>query len=153
MNADAWDEWGSGRLETHLESRHSSCRMLHDQPRTIKAAALDAGYNRYANLEPALEKPYPVYIAMEKDRKQRKRKDRVAPLGRPPKGLTPGQRMKRSLDTKVGQRTYALRGQTMEPVNGQIKADGAGQMLRRGLIKLHSDVTAACIAHNLKKLW
>ena len=23
MNADAWDEWGSGRLETHLESRHS----------------------------------------------------------------------------------------------------------------------------------
>ena len=123
------------------------------QPRAIKAAALDAGYNRNANLEPALEKPYPVYIAMEKDRKQRKRKDRVAPLGRPPKGLTPGQRMKRSLDTKVGQRTYALRGQTVEPVNGQIKADGAGQMLRRGLIKVHSDFTAACIAHNLKKLW
>jgi len=123
------------------------------QPRTIKAAALDAGYNRNANLEPVLEKPYPVYIAMEKDRKQRNRKDRKAPRGRRPKGLTPGQRMQRNLDTKVGQRTYALRGQTVEPVNGQIKADGAGQMLRRGLEKVHADFTAACIAHNLKKLW
>lgn len=123
------------------------------RPRTIKAAALDAGYNRNANLGPALEKPYPVYIAMEKDRKQRKRKDRKAPRGRTPKGLTPGQRMRRSLDTKVGQQTYALRGQTVEPVNGQLKADGAGKMLRRGLAKVHSDFTAACIAHNLKKLW
>jgi hypothetical protein len=94
-----------------------------------------------------------VFHRAEERLKQRKRKDRVAPLGRPPKGLTPGQRMKRSLDTKVGQRTYALRGQTVEPVNGQIKADGAGQMLRRGLVKVHSDFTAACIAHNLKKLW
>jgi transposase len=123
------------------------------QPRTIKAAALDAGYNRNANLGPVLEKAYPVYIAMEKDRKQRKRKDRRAPRGRRPMGLTSGQRMKRRLDTKVGQQTYALRGQTVEPVNGQIKADGAGQMLRRGLAKVHSDFTAACIAHNLKKLW
>ena len=46
------------------------------QSRAIKAAALDAGYNRNANLGPALAKPYPVYIAMEKDRKQRQRKDR-----------------------------------------------------------------------------
>lgn len=123
------------------------------QPRKIKAAALDAGYNRAANLGPALEKPYPVYIAMEKDRKQRKQKGRKAPRGRKPKDLTPGERMKRSLDTKVGQETYALRGQTVEPVNGHLKADGAGQMLRRGLAKVQSDFTAASIAHNLKKLW
>jgi transposase len=123
------------------------------QRRMIKAAVLDAGYNRSVNLGPVLEKPYPIYIAMEKDRKQRKQKDRKAPRGRCPKGLTPAQRMKRRLDTKVGQRTYALRSQTVEPVNGQLKADGAGQMLRRGLAKVHSDFTAACIAHNLKKMW
>ena len=61
--------------------------------------------------------------------------------------------MKRNLDTKVGQQTYALRGQTVEPVNGQLKADGAGRMFRRGLAKIQSDFTAASIAHNLKKLW
>jgi len=121
-------------------------------PRTIKAAALDAGYNRNANLEPALEKPYPVYIAMEKDRKQRKRKDRVAPLGRP-EGPDAWAADERSLDTKVGQQTYAParsdRGARERTDQGRWRRPDAAARPRQGSQRF----TAACIAHNLKKLW
>ena len=56
MNADAWDEWGSGRPETHLESRHScahtACRITSE----IQANASLAANRTYETLAKELEK-------------------------------------------------------------------------------------------------
>lgn len=123
--------------------------------REIGAATVDAGYNKAGNLEIALDKPYKVYIALTKEYKMRKavRIGKRCPKGRMPKDLTPQQRMERQLATKVGQETYKRRSSIVEPVNGQLKAKGAGQMLRRGLANVKADWTLICTAHNLTKLW
>lgn len=128
---------------------------LHGQERRIEAVTADAGYNKADNLAAAEAKPYVVLIALEKDHKQRKaaKNPTSGPRGRMPKGLTPKQRMARRLATKVGREIYKKRGMTVEPVNGQVKAKGAGQMLRRGLSKVNADWTLICTAHNLTKLW
>jgi len=43
-----------------------------------------------------------------------------------------------------------MRDRTVEPMNGQLKADGAGQMLGRGLAKVQSDSTAASRVKNMR---
>jgi hypothetical protein len=123
--------------------------------RRIQGFTADAGYGKADNLAAALEKPYPVVIALEKDHKQRKaaKSRQSGPRGRMPRGMTPKQRMARRLATKAGRAIYKKRSQIVEPVNGQLKAKGAGQMLRRGLPKVNADWTLICTSHNLKKLW
>jgi hypothetical protein len=44
--------------------------------------------------------------------------------GRIPKDMTPGDRMRRKLATKKGQKIYSGRKSTVEPVFGQIKQAG-----------------------------
>lgn len=63
-----------------------------------------------------------LVIATTKSWKQRQAaRERGAPRGRIPKGLCPRERMERRLLTKRGQALYRTRGQTVEPVFGQIK--------------------------------
>jgi transposase len=76
-----------------------------------------------------------------------------APRGRPPKALSPRDRMARTLRTVRGHALYALRKQIVEPVFGQIKhARGFRQFLLRGATKVGHEWALVCTAHNLLKL-
>jgi Transposase DDE domain len=75
-------------------------------------------------------------------------------IGRPPKDLTPREKMKRKLLTKRGKERYKLRMTSVEPVFGQIKeARGLRQFLHRGLEKVYSMWLFECAAHNIMKMF
>ena len=93
-------------------------------------------------------------IATTKDWKQRKAmREQGAPRGRIPKDLSPRDRMERKLLTKRGSSLYKLRGQTVEPVFGQIKSRGCDIFMRRGLQAVRSEWKLICTTHNLLKLF
>lgn len=74
--------------------------------------------------------------------------------GRPPKKLSPRQKMQRRLHTKEGAAIYARRKVIVEPVFGQIKeARGLRRFLQRGLVKVTNEFNLDCIAHNLMKMF
>jgi hypothetical protein len=61
--------------------------------------------------------------------------------------------MERKLLTTRGRALYRLRGQTVEPVFGQMKgSQGADRLMVRGLAACAGEWTLHCVAHNLKKL-
>jgi hypothetical protein len=96
-----------------------------------------------------------LLMATNKDWKQRKALwEQPPPRGRAPKGLMARDRMDRTLLTTRGRRLYKKRGQTVEPVFGQIKStrscDGC---MRRGTAACDSEWTRLCATHKLLKLW
>ncbi len=126
-----------------------------DHAQTIGIALADAGYCSEANLtEEASEGPE-LLVATNKDWKQRKaQREQPAPRGRIPKCLTARERMDRALLTKRGRRLYKTRGQTVEPVFGQIKVGrGCDRFMRRGEQACASEWKLLCTTHNLLKLW
>jgi hypothetical protein len=77
-----------------------------------------------------------------------------APKGRPPKNLTPKEKMARKLRTKKGRREYARRKAMVEPPFGQIKhCQGFRQFLLRGLKQMQGEWRLVCLTHNLLKLF
>ncbi len=67
--------------------------------------------------------------------------------------MTARQRMERKLLTKRGRDLYRLRGQTVEPVFGQMKANqGADAFMMRGQEECAGEWNLHCAAHNLRKL-
>jgi transposase len=124
-------------------------RQLRAKPKKILA---DAGYWSEANVQVLEKMGIEPLIATER----RKHNDPLlpAPRGRPPKDLSPKQRMARKLLTLRGRASYARRQILPEPVFGQIKhARGFRQFLRRGLQKVSQDWSMVCTAHNLLKLY
>jgi len=70
-----------------------------------------------------------------------------------PKGATMVDRMKRKLQTKMGQAVYAARKCVVEPVFGQIQqARGFRQFLLRGKEKVKGEWALLCLTHNLLRL-
>ena len=70
--------------------------------------------------------------------------------GRP----TTKQAMELRLGTNEGRAAYSLRGQTVEPVNGQLKDRGGMREFRmRGLDKTRTEALLASMGNNIKKLW
>src|SRR3981081_4188534 len=70
-----------------------------------------------------------------------------------PKGATKVDRMKRKLQTKVGNAVYAARKCVVEPVFGQIKqARGFRQFLLRGKDKVKGEWALVCLTHNILRL-
>jgi transposase len=70
-----------------------------------------------------------------------------------PQGATRVDRMKRKLQTKVGQAVYAARKCVVEPVFGQIKqARGFRQFVLRGIRKVKGEWALVCLTHNLLRL-
>jgi len=124
-------------------------KLLRAKPKQVLA---DAGYWSEANVD-ALEKMgLDPFIAT----KRRKHSDPLppAPRGRPPKNLSPKQRMARKLLTVRGRAMYAWRKILPEPVFGQIKhARGFRQFLRRGLQSVQQEWSMICTVHNLLKLY
>lgn len=124
-------------------------RLLRRKPKRVLA---DAGYWSAQNVSDLERMGIDPYVASER----RKHSDRLspAPRGRPPKDLTPKERMKRKLSTLRGRVTYAWRQILPEPVFGQIKqARGFRQFLRRGLAAVGEEWALITTAHNLLKLY
>jgi transposase len=120
-----------------------------EPPQAIGTALADTGYCSEANLTEADPAGPELLIAPNKDGKQRR-----ALRGRVPTRLSRRERMERTLLTKRGRRLYTKRGQTVEPVFGQIKsARGCDRFLRRGKAACDSEWTRLCATHNLLKLW
>jgi len=115
----------------------------------------DAGYCSEANLTKELLGGPELLVATNKDWKQRKaQREQPPPRGRIPASLPPRERMERALRTKRGRRLYKLRGQTVEPVFGQIKtARSCDRFMRLGEQACASEWKLLCATHNLLKLW
>jgi hypothetical protein len=124
-------------------------------PHAVGTALADAGYCSEATLLAADPAGPELLMATNKDWKQRKAlREQPPQRGRAPKGLTARDRMERMLLTKRGRRLYKKRGQTVEPVFGQIKsARGCDGLMRRGTAACDSEWKLLCATHNLLKLW
>ncbi len=125
------------------------------EPQTIRIVLSDAGYASEDNLA-HIDPDGPEHlIATQKDWKQRQAlSDAPPPRGRIPKDMTLRQRMERKLRTKRGRELYKKRGQTVEPVFGQIKdCRGIRKFMRRGLEACAQEWKLICATHNILKLW
>ena len=70
-----------------------------------------------------------------------------------PTGMSARDRMERRLLTKRGRNLYRLRGQTVEPVFGQMKENqSADRFMMRGEQETKGEWSLHCAAHNLRKL-
>ncbi len=120
----------------------------------INTCTADTGYWRDDLPVEQIEKDGPeLLIAIQKDCKQRNDKE-DCPCGRIPQDITSRERMARKLKTKRGKAIYRLRGQTIEPVFGQIKEGlGLRGFLRRGLEAVQSEWELICACHNLMKVF
>ena len=121
----------------------------------IEKALADAGYWSEENAGKEAPEGPELFIATNKDWKQRKAmREAPPPRGRMRKGISARDRMERKLLTKRGRALYKLRGQTVEPVFGQVK-DGRGcdRFMRRGLPAVRSEWSLICATHNLLKLF
>ena len=121
----------------------------------IEALLADAGYCSENNLSKKASEEPELFIATQKDWRQRKAmQEEPPPRGRIPKSLSQTERMERKLRTKRGREIYKKRSQTVEPVFGQIKTvRGIDQFVRRGLDACKSEWSLICATHNLLKLW
>jgi transposase len=111
----------------------------------------DAGYANEATFE-AVENADLVLLAPVIS-------DQRRALGDDPGGdrdlskLPATERAQQRLRTPEGQAQYKLRGQTAEPVFGQLKdRGGLRQFARRGLANVTAEFHFACTVHNLRKL-
>ena len=120
----------------------------------INIELADAGYWSEDNITNSSPTDPEFLIATTKDWKQRKAmREQGAPRGRIPNHIPPRDRMERKLLTKRGKGLYKLRGQTVEPVFGQIKSRGGDSFMRRGLEAVRNEWRLICAAHNLLKLF
>ena len=127
--------------------------MVSGEEAELGAVLADAGYWSEANAETETAEAE-LLIATRRDHRQRAAlRDLPPPRGRMPIHLTARQRMERKLLTKRGRDLYRRRGQTVEPVFGQMKGtQGADRFMVRGLTACAGEWTLHCVAHNLKKL-
>jgi transposase len=127
--------------------------MVSGEEAALGAVLADAGYWSEANAESETAEAE-LLIAIRRDHRQRAAlRDLPPPRGRMPIHLTARQRMERKLLTTRGRALYRRRGQTVEPVFGQMKAtQGADRFMVRGLTACAGEWTLHCVAHNLKKL-
>jgi hypothetical protein len=105
-----------------------------DRLARLAAAAADAGFWPEENAANETEE-YALFIATRQDRTQRAElREAASPRGRMPQGLSAHQRLQHSLRTKRGRTIYAKRGESVQPVFGQMKhRQGARQSSMRGL--------------------
>jgi transposase len=147
----------AGDLVQDENDKHQQIPMMkktkENMGRNPKKATMDAGYWDKQRLK-QLDKDVDLYVATQKDWKERKKlRNRPPPRGRIPKNMSYKERMERKLLTKKGREIYQRRGSSVEPVFGQIKNRGLGQLLLRGLEKAKGEWMLICLSHNLLKLW
>ena len=142
------------QLHPMLEQAESN-RQAVEIKEKIGVALADAGYGSEDNFTKTAAGDIELLVATQKDYKQRKaRKEQLPPDEPIPEGLSPTELMERKLLTERGRQLYKLRGQTVEPVFGQIKdVRGFDRFMRRGFEACRSEWSLICATHNLLKLW
>lgn len=118
------------------------------------AAALDAGYFSQTNVAGLLARQIDPYIATGREPHHVTWQSLLQPLGDPPGPDAPlAVQMAYKLRTEIGQRIYAVRKSTVEPVIGIIKEVlGFRQFSLRGLDKAAGEWSLVCLAFNFKRL-
>ncbi len=141
--------------ENDVRQLHPMLTEVQENLQAITTALADAGYCSETDLTEADPAGPALLIATNKDWKQRQAlREQPPPRGRCQKGLTARDRMERTLLTTRGRRLYKKRGQTVEPVFGQIKSTrGCDRFMRRGKAACDSEWKVLCATHNLLKLW
>ena len=121
----------------------------------IGVALADAGYCSEDNFTKKPAGDVELLVATQKDYKQRKAMDEQPPPEEPiPDNLSPTELMERKLLTERGRTLYKIRGQTVEPVFGQIKdVRGFDRFMQRGIEACRGEWSLICATHNLLKLW
>ena len=121
----------------------------------LGVALADAGYCSDENFTKRPAGDVELLVATRKDYKQRKAmQEQPLPEEPLPDDLSPTELMERKLLTERGRRLYKIRGQTVEPVFGQIKdVRGFDRFMRRGFEACRSEWSLICATHNLLKLW
>jgi len=141
------------QLEPMLNKAQAVVEEVMGEDKILGVALADAGYCSEANLAMETEDAE-LLIATKKDHKQRAAlRDAKPPRGRKPKNMTARQRMDRKLATKRGRALYRLRGQTVEPVFGQMKErQAADRFSMRGIETCRGEWKLQAAVHNLRKL-
>jgi IS5 family transposase len=125
-------------------------------PQELNAAATllaDTGYASEANVQACHDSGITPLIAVKRERHHPHWRERFEEPAALPETASPMQRMRHTLETIAGRKTYALRKQTVEPVFGIIKSVmGFRQFLLRGLDKVRGEWTLVCLAWNLKRM-
>lgn len=121
----------------------------------IGVALADAGYCSEDNFTKKPAGNIELLVATQKDYKQRKAMAEQPPPEEPiPDNLSSTELMERKLLTERGRKLYKIRGQTVEPVFGQIKdVRGFDQFMQRGIEACRGEWSLVCATHNLLKLW
>jgi transposase len=143
----------SHQLTGMLDQAQANVEIVLGEDAVLGAAVADAGYWSDANAATETEE-CELLIATQKDRKQRAAlREAPPPRGRMPKSMTARARMERQLRTKRGRSLYRQRGQSVEPVFGQIKdRQGAGWFSMRGTDRCRGEWQLDAAVHNLRKL-
>ena len=141
------------QLQPMLNQAQAMVEDVMGEDAALGVALADAGYWSDANASTDTA-DCELIVATLKDHKQRKALvDAPPPRGRISKNATSRDRMDRKLRTKRGRALYKLRGQTVEPVFGQMKdrqaADGFSM---RGLVACQGEWKLQAAVHNLRKL-
>ena len=118
-------------------------------------ALADAGYCSEDNFTTKPAGNVELLVATQKDYKQRNAMAEQPPPEEPmPDNLSPTELMERKLLTERGRKLYKIRGQTVEPVFGQIKeVRGFDRFMQRGIDACRGEWSLICATHNLLKLW
>jgi hypothetical protein len=142
------------QLHPMLEQAESNRQAVGIEEKIVVALA-DCGYGSEENFTQTAAGDIELLVATQKDHKQRKAmKDQPPPDDPIPEGLSPTELMERKLLTECGRQLYKLRGQTVEPVFGQIKdVRGIDRFMCRGAQACRSEWSLVCATHNLLKLW
>jgi transposase len=142
------------QLTGMLDQAQANVEAVLGEDAVLGAAVADAGYWSEANAASETEE-CELFIATQKDHQQRAAlRDAPPPRGRMPKNMTTRARMERKLRTKRGRSLYRQRGQSVEPVFGQMKdRQGAGRFSMRGLERCRGEWQLDATVHNLRKLY
>lgn len=117
----------------------------------IEVVLADAGYANEATFRAAEQLGVTLLAPLRKDDVVKRENDPAAgrELSRLPATAAAQQRLR----TEQGAALYAQRGQTVEPVFGQLKdRRGLRRFSRRGLANVNAELTLAAIVHNIVKL-
>ena len=141
------------QLHPMLEQAESNRRATAIEEK-LGVALADAGYCSDENLTTKPSGDVELLVATKKDWKQRqalKEPPRPVPMTAV---LSATESMEQKLLTQRGRALYKLRGQTVEPVFGQIKScRGIVSFVRRGLEAARGEWLFICATHNILKLW
>jgi transposase len=113
----------------------------------------DTGYYSEHNVKACLDAKITPLIATAREGHHPHWSERFEEPDPLPEEASPVERMKHTLKTVKGKKTYALRKQTVEPVFGIIKSVMKfRQFMLRGLANVKNEWTLVCLAWNLKRL-